>query len=420
MANNDQNEEPKQNEEPVEEQVDGLTAEEAAGVRPYDEVEVWKKSKNTLFSVLGIIALGVAISSFYNNSKEEEAAERSLRFLNASLGEVGSEEKFLSFAEDYEDTLGGVAQYRAASIQYGDSRFAESAKSFLAAANRLVGDPLLGRAKIGHAVSLIKDDQKDDGQNALVSISNDASLLNVDRFEARYLLGVDALGNSDEEGYEAQRKALSEDLKAADYLSRLVEYERLNRLYKQAKSLPEINLAKSAEYLSEQRKQKNTNETESGLLYQVLKKGEGGQPTAEDEVEVHYHGTLIDGSVFDSSRDRGEPAKFKVGQVITGWTEALQLMEVGAKWKLFIPSELAYGKRGNNSIGPSEALTFEVELLGITPPIVEPELPDLNNSEPLPAVFPEDANQTKKSVPVQNKPVKVATQKDNKDGNLSK
>jgi FKBP-type peptidyl-prolyl cis-trans isomerase FklB len=420
MANNDQNEEPKQNEEPVEEQVDGLTAEEAAGVRPYDEVEVWKKSKNTLFSVLGIIALGVAISSFYNDSKEEESAERSLRFLNASLGEVGSEEKFLSFAEDYGDTLGGVAQYRAASIQYGDSRFAESAKSFLAAASRLAGDPLLGRAKIGHAVSLVKDDQQDDGRNALVSISNDPSLLNIDRFEARYLLGVDALGNSDEEGYEAQRKALSEDLKAADYLSRLVEYERLNRLYKQAKSLPEINLAKSAEYLSKQRKQKNTKETESGLLYQVLKKGDGDQPTAEDEVEVHYHGTLIDGSVFDSSRDRGEPAKFKVGQVIAGWTEALQLMKVGAKWKLFIPSELAYGKRGNNSIGPSEALTFEVELLGITPPIVEPELPDLNNSEPLPAVFPEDENQSNKSVPVQNKPVKVEKQKDDKDGNSSK
>jgi FKBP-type peptidyl-prolyl cis-trans isomerase FklB len=420
MSSNEQNEEPKDNELPESEQADGLTAELAAEARPYDEVEVWKKSKNTLFSVLGIIALGVAISSFYNNSKEEEAAERSLRFLNASLGEVGSEEKFLSFAEDYDDTLGGVAQYRAASIQYGDGRFAESAESFLAAVSRLTGDPLLGRAKIGHAVSLIKDEQKDDGRNALVSISNDASLLNVDRFEARYLLGVDALGNNDQDGYEAQRKALSEDLKAADFLSRLVEYERLNRLYNQAKSLPEINLAQSAEYLSKQRKQKNTKETKSGLLYQVLKKGEGDKPTAEDEVEVHYHGTLIDGSVFDSSRDRGEPAKFKVGQVIAGWTEALQLMEVGAKWKLFIPSELAYGKRGNNSIGPNEALTFEVELLGITPPIVEPELPDLNSSEPLPAVFPEDANQTKKSVPVQNKPVNATKQQVEKDGNSSK
>ena len=137
-------------------------------------------------------------------------------------------------------------------------------------------------------------------------------------------------------------------------------------------------------------------------------------------MEVHYHGTLIDGSVFDSSRDRGEPVKFKVGQVIAGWTEALQLMKVGAKWKLFIPSELAYGKRGNNSIGPNEALTFEVELLGITPPIVEPELPDLNSSEPLPAVFPEDANQTKKSVPVQKKPVNTTKQKLDKDGNSSK
>ena len=107
MSSNEQNEEPKDNELPESEQADGLTAELAAEARPYDEVEVWKKSKNTLFSVLGIIALGVAISSFYNNSKEEEAAERSLRFLNASLGEVGSEEKFLSFAEDYDDTLGG-------------------------------------------------------------------------------------------------------------------------------------------------------------------------------------------------------------------------------------------------------------------------------------------------------------------------
>ena len=419
MANNDPKEEPKHNEEPVEEQVDGLTAEEAAGARPYDEVEVWKKSKNTLFSVLGIIALTVAISSFYNNSKQDEAAERSLRFLNASLGEVGSEEKFLSFAEDYEDTLGGVAQYRAASIQYGDSRYGESAQSFMNAASRLAGDPLLGRAKIGHAVSLIKDDQKDDGRNALVSISNDASLLNVDRYEARYLLGVDALAENNQDEYEIQREALSEDLKAADFLSRLVEYERLNRLYNQAKSLPEINLAKGAEYISKQRKQKNTKETESGLLYQVLKAGNGAKPTADDEVEVHYHGTLVDGEVFDSSRDRGETAKFKVGQVIAGWTEALQLMEVGAKWKLFIPAELAYGKRGSNSIGPNEALTFEVELIGVTPPIVEPELPDLNDSEPLPAVFPEDKNQSNKSVPVQNKPAKVAKQKDNKDGNSS-
>ena len=394
MSNNEPTEDQKPNEVPAEEQPDGLTAEQAAEARPYDEMEAWKKSKNTLFSVLGVIALGVAISSFYQNSQKDEAAERSLRFLNASVGEVGSEEKFLSFAEDYDDTLGGVAQYRAASIQYGDGRFAESADTFLLAAKRLQGDPLAGRAKIGHAVSLIKDGKTEEGRSALQAIAGDGSLLNADRFEAHYLLGVDALSAEDQEGFEAQKKALGEKEEAADYLTRLVEFQKIHKLYKQAKSLPNINLAKGAEYLAEKRKGKGVKETESGLMYQVIKDGNGTTPLAEDEVEVHYHGTLITGDVFDSSIDRGEPAKFRVDRVIAGWTEALQLMKVGAKWKLFIPADLAYGKQGNNSIGPNEALTFEVELLGITPPIVEPELPDLNDSEPLPAVFPEDLNST--------------------------
>jgi len=392
MASNDKNEDSNQNELPESEQTEGLTAEQAAEARPYDEVEAWKKSKNTLFSVLGVIALGVAISSFYNNSKREEAAERSLRFLNASISEVGSVEKFLSFAEDYDDALGGVAQYRAASIQYGDANYSESSKNFLAASSRLAGDPLRGRARVGYAVSLIKDGKNEEGVSALIEISKDAGLLNVDRFEARYLLGVDALGKNDQQGYDDQVKALGDEEAAADYLSRLVEYERLLKLYNQAKSLPEINLARGAEYLSDIRKKKGITETDSGLIYEVIKDGNGSKPLVSDEVEVHYHGTLTDGFVFDSSKDRGEPAKFRVNQVIAGWTEALQLMKVGSKWKLYIPAGLAYGKQGSNSIGPNEALTFEVDLLGITPPVVEPELPDLNDSEPLPAVFPKEAN----------------------------
>jgi FKBP-type peptidyl-prolyl cis-trans isomerase len=392
MASNDKNEDSNQNELPESEQTEGLTAEQAAEARPYDEVEAWKKSKNTLFSVLGVIALGVAISSFYNNSKREEAAERSLRFLNASISEVGSVEKFLSFAEDYDDALGGVAQYRAASIQYGDANYSESSKNFLAASSRLAGDPLRGRARVGYAVSLIKDGKNEEGVSALIEISKDAGLLNVDRFEARYLLGVDALGKNDQQGYDDQVKALGDEEAAADYLSRLVEYERLLKLYNQAKSLPEINLARGAEYLSDIRKKKGITETDSGLIYEVIKDGNGSKPLVSDEVEVHYHGTLTDGFVFDSSTDRGEPAKFRVNQVIAGWTEALQLMKVGSKWKLYIPAGLAYGKQGSNSIGPNEALTFEVDLLGITPPVVEPELPDLNDSEPLPAVFPKEAN----------------------------
>ena len=104
----------------------------------------------------------------------------------------------------------------------------------------------------------------------------------------------------------------------------------------------------------------------SGLQYEILSEGTGATPKASDTVNVHYHGTLIDGKVFDSSVNRGEPATFGVTQVISGWVEALQLMPVGSKWKLFIPSELAYGAQGaGQAIAPHTALIFEVELLDI-------------------------------------------------------
>ena len=104
----------------------------------------------------------------------------------------------------------------------------------------------------------------------------------------------------------------------------------------------------------------------SGLQYEIINKGTGAKPKATDSVKCHYHGTLINGTVFDSSVQRGEPATFGVSQVIQGWVEALQLMETGSKWRLFIPSELAYGARGAGEvIGPNSALIFEVELLDI-------------------------------------------------------
>jgi FKBP-type peptidyl-prolyl cis-trans isomerase FklB len=104
----------------------------------------------------------------------------------------------------------------------------------------------------------------------------------------------------------------------------------------------------------------------SGLQYEILTKGTGNIAKASDTVKVHYHGTLIDGNVFDSSVNRGEPATFGVTQVISGWVEALQLMPVGSKWKLFIPSDLAYGAQGaGQAIGPHTTLIFEVELLDI-------------------------------------------------------
>ena len=104
----------------------------------------------------------------------------------------------------------------------------------------------------------------------------------------------------------------------------------------------------------------------SGLQYEILKEGNGPIPKANNTVKVHYHGTLIDGTVFDSSVQRGQPATFGVTQVISGWVEALQLMPVGSKWKLFIPSNLAYGSQGaGQHIGPHTTLIFDVELLGI-------------------------------------------------------
>jgi len=104
----------------------------------------------------------------------------------------------------------------------------------------------------------------------------------------------------------------------------------------------------------------------SGLQYKIIKQGDGPKPTASDTVVTNYRGTLIDGTEFDSSYKRGEPATFPVGQVIKGWTEALQLMPVGSKWQLYIPSDLAYGERSpGGEIGPNSTLIFDIELLSI-------------------------------------------------------
>lgn len=126
------------------------------------------------------------------------------------------------------------------------------------------------------------------------------------------------------------------------------------------------NLEEGRAFLEANKKREGVHVTESGLQYEILKEGSGPTPKAEDKVRVHYHGTLIDGTVFDSSVERGEPITFPVTGVIKGWVEALQMMQAGAKWKLFIPSNLAYGERGAGAqIGPNAVLIFEVELLGI-------------------------------------------------------
>ena len=131
-------------------------------------------------------------------------------------------------------------------------------------------------------------------------------------------------------------------------------------------ALAEANAAAAAAYLAENGAKEGVVTTETGLQYEVLTAGEGPKPTVDDTVEVHYAGTLIDGTEFDSSYKRGQTVSFGVTQVIPGWTEALQLMPVGSKWKLAIPSELAYGAGGmGQAIGPNATLLFEVELVSI-------------------------------------------------------
>ncbi len=127
-----------------------------------------------------------------------------------------------------------------------------------------------------------------------------------------------------------------------------------------------INLKAGQEFLDINKKRAGVVTLPSGLQYEIIKEGNGKLPAATDQVKCHYHGTLIDGTVFDSSVQRGTPATFGVNQVIKGWVEALQLMPVGSKWKLFIPSELAYGQQGaGQSIEPNSTLIFEVEVLDI-------------------------------------------------------
>lgn len=138
-----------------------------------------------------------------------------------------------------------------------------------------------------------------------------------------------------------------------------------NYFQKAASKVGNENLAAGNAYLEKNKVREGVVTTASGLQYEVLTAGAGAKPLSTEKVKVHYHGTLIDGTVFDSSVERGSPATFGVTQVIKGWVEGLQLMPAGSKWKFYIPADLAYGPRGQGKIGPNSALIFEVELLEI-------------------------------------------------------
>jgi FKBP-type peptidyl-prolyl cis-trans isomerase len=416
MANEDNKNENQENEAPAPEEqpLEGLTADQAAE-SPYDATEVWNKNKNSLYILLVAIAIGVAAVSWFNTNEQEEEAERSSRFIEASMEPDAAEERFLAFAEDYDDTLGGVAKYRAAIIQYKDKRYEDAIASFEGAITQLGNDPLVGRATLALGISQIKAGQADAGKATLEGMTGDMNLLPTDRREAHFHLAVQAIEENDDASFAEQVNALGSDINASDLYSRLMDLNKTRELLSIAQSLPDLNKEAGDQFLAENLERKEVNATESGLQYEILTSSDNNaSPLADDEVEVHYHGTLINGEVFDSSVDRGEPSKFKVNQVISGWTEALQLMTVGDKWKLYIPSDLAYGETGNNSIGPNETLIFEVELIGITPKEI-PELSIDGNSSSAEAsiVIPDvDSNATI--------PVVEANATESTDGNGSK
>lgn len=176
-------------------------------------------------------------------------------------------------------------------------------------------------------------------------------------------LDVDSLTDGIRDVFEGNELALNED-EMAQALARFQEQAMAER-EAQAGAMAAENRAEGEAFLAENAERDDVSVTDSGLQYEVLESGDGASPTADDSVEVHYEGTLLDGTVFDSSFERGEPVSFGVTQVIEGWQEALQLMSVGDTWMLYIPSDLAYGERGQGPIGPNAVLTFRVELLGV-------------------------------------------------------
>ncbi len=140
-----------------------------------------------------------------------------------------------------------------------------------------------------------------------------------------------------------------------------------DRLAQMNKEKSDTNLKAGEEFLAQNKTRPGVTETASGLQYEVITEGSGPKPSASNKVTCHYHGTLIDGTIFDSSVQRGQPATFPLNMVIKGWTEALQLMPTGSKWRLFLPPNLAYGERQTGAvIGPNSTLIFEVELISFS------------------------------------------------------
>lgn len=176
-------------------------------------------------------------------------------------------------------------------------------------------------------------------------------------------LNLDTFEKGFRDGYEGNESALTQEQMQEVLMTYQQEQEK--KFVEDMQASAEANKTKGAEFLSANAKKEGVKETASGLQYKVIEAGTGKSPKATDVVEVNYEGKLIDGTVFDSSYERGEPIEFPLNQVIAGWTEGLQLMKEGGKYEFYIPSDLAYGEAGNQGIEPNSTLIFTVELLKV-------------------------------------------------------
>lgn len=176
-------------------------------------------------------------------------------------------------------------------------------------------------------------------------------------------LDLDAFNDGMRDVFEDNELALDEEQMVEAIMA--FQERSLEAREQEAAEIGQANLEEGEEFLAENAEREGVEVTDSGLQYEVLESGDGATPGPEDTVEVNYEGMLLDGTIFDSSFERGESVSFQVNQVIEGWQEGLQMMSVGDSWMLYIPADLAYGENGQGPIGPNEMLTFRVELLGV-------------------------------------------------------
>lgn len=181
--------------------------------------------------------------------------------------------------------------------------------------------------------------------------------------EAVQDLNLDTFEQGFRDGYEGKESALTQE--QMEEVLMTYQQEQEEKFVQDMQTKAEDNKAKGETFLAENAKKEGVQVTDTGLQYKVLEAGTGKSPKATDIVEVNYEGKLIDGTVFDSSYERGEPIEFPLNQVIAGWTEGLQLMKEGGKYEFYIPADIAYGEAGNAGIEPNSTLIFTVELLSV-------------------------------------------------------